>query len=103
MLIYNITIKVQWSIAADWMTWMKTIHIPEVLNTGCFINHQLLRLLQIDETEGPTYALQYFASTLTEYDYYHQHYAFQFSKKITEKWGDRYIDFRTLMEVVDLN
>ncbi|GEO10897.1 DUF4286 family protein [Segetibacter aerophilus] len=101
MIIYNVTIKVDWSIAEDWEKWMKEEYIPELLETGCFDKHQLVRLLQVDETEGPTYATQYYAPTLTKYDHYLQYYAPALRKKVTEKWGQKYVDFRTLMQVVE--
>jgi hypothetical protein len=101
MIIYNITIKIDWSIAQDWLQWMQDIHIPEILGTGCFEKHQLVRILQVDETDGPTYAAQYYAPSLTKYDYYLQHYAPQFRKQVTDKWGEKYLDFRTLMQTVE--
>src|SRR5438128_1233180 len=101
MIIYNITIKVDWSIAVEWLEWMQNVHIPAVLETGCFDKHQLVRLLQVDETEGPTYAAQYFAPTLTKYDSYLENYAPVFRKQIADKWGEKYVDFRTLMQVVE--
>lgn len=101
MIVYNITIKVEWSIAEEWLTWMQDEHIPEIIKTGCFDRHQLVRLLEIDETEGPTYAIQYYAPTLTKYDYYLQHHAALMRKKVTDKWGQKYVDFRTLMQLVD--
>lgn len=101
MIIYNVTIKVDWSIAEDWEKWMKEEYIPELLETGCFDKHQLVRLLQVDETEGPTYATQYYAPTLTKYDHYLQYHAPALRKKVSEKWGQKYVDFRTLMQVVE--
>ena len=101
MIIYNITIKIDWSIAEDWEKWMKETHIPGVLKTGCFDKHQLVRLLQVDEADGPTYAAQYYAPSLTRYDYYLQHHAPDFRKKVTEKWGQKYVDFITLMQIVE--
>ena len=101
MIVYNVTIKVEWSIAHEWEKWMKETHIPEILETRCFDKHQLVRLLQIDETDGPTYAAQYYSPSLTKYDYYLQHHAANFQKMVTEKWGEKYVDFRTLMQVVD--
>jgi hypothetical protein len=101
MIIYNITIKIEWSIAENWLDWMRSAHIPEVIETGCFDRHQLVRLLQVDETEGPTYAVQYYATTLSKYDAYLQHHAPALQKKISDKWGEKYIDYRTLMQVVD--
>src|SRR5215203_1058967 len=101
MIIYNVTIKVDWAIAEDWLKWMQDVFIPEMLGTGCFEKHQLVRILQVDETEGPTYATQYYASTLTKYDYYLQNYAAALRRQVSDKWGEKYIDFRTLMQVVD--
>ena len=101
MIIYNITIKVEWTIAEEWVKWMQEVHIPEVLNTGCFEKHQFVRLLQVDETEGPTYATQYYAPTLSKYDYYLQHFAQPLQRQIEDKWGDKYVDFRTLMQLVE--
>jgi len=101
MIIYNITAKVEWSVAEEWVKWMQEKHIPEVLETGCFEKHQFVRLLQVDETEGPTYAIQYYAPTLSTYDYYLQHHAPSLRDQVNNKWGEKYIDFRTLMQVVE--
>ena len=101
MILYNITTKVEWSVSQDWLKWMQQTHIPEMLDSGCFEKHQLVRLLQVDETEGPTYAVQFYASALSKYDYYLQHYAPQLREQVREKWGDKYIDFGTLMQMVD--
>src|ERR1043165_1842011 len=101
MLIYNVTTKVDWSIADEWLQWMQEIHMPEVTGTGCFQKYQLVRLLEVDDEEGPTYAAQYFAASKTAYDDYIKHYAPAFKKQITGKWGDKYIAFRSLMEVVE--
>lgn len=101
MIIYNITIKVEWSVAEEWLQWMQKVYIPDMLNTGCFEKHQFVRLLQVDEIEGPTYASQYYIHTLSKYDYYLQHYAPFFRQQIKDKWGEKYIDFSTLMQVVE--
>ena len=101
MLIYNVTAKVDWSIHDEWVKWMLNEHLPEMVNTGCFMNSKLLRLLEVDENEGPTYAAQYFAGNKVDYDRYIKEYAGSVRKKYTEKWGDRVIAFRTVMQVVE--
>lgn len=100
MIIYNITMKVEWAVAEEWLQWMLQVHIPQVLDTGCFEKHQFVRLLQVNETEGPTYAIQYYAPALSKYDYYLQHHSALFNKEIKDKWGEKYIDFSTLMQKV---
>ena len=42
MIIYNVTIKVQASIHQEWLVWLKTDHIPAILNTGCFTHSNIL-------------------------------------------------------------
>ena len=56
MLIYNVTIQVEQSVAADWLEWMQQVHIPEVLQSGLFTSHQLCRLLD-DHPDVVTYAV----------------------------------------------
>ena len=33
MIIYNVTVGVDKSIEADWLAWMKEVHIPDVIKT----------------------------------------------------------------------
>lgn len=99
MVIYNVTIKIDWSIAEDWLRWMKQTHMPEMMDTGCFSKFQLVRLLQVDEEEGPTYAVQYYANTLTKYDEYLKDHAPALRQKTIDEWGDKFIAFRTLMQL----
>lgn len=100
MLIYNVTIKIDSAIEEAWLAWMLQEHMPEVMATGCFESTRLLRLLEIDETDGPTFAAQYMAASREDYSAYISEYAAGMRKKVTEKWGDRLVTFRSLMEVV---
>lgn len=101
MLVYNVTAKVDWTIHDEWVKWMLNEHLPELVNTRCFTNAKLLRILEIDEEDGPTYAAQYFAENKENYDLYIKDYASAVRKKYIDKWGDRVVTFRTLMQIVD--
>lgn len=100
MIIYNVTIKVESSIAKQWKNWLLEEHIPEVMNTKCFVDYKVLRLLNIDETDGPTYVVQYVAKTEDDYKRYIDEFADELRKRSTEKWQNRFIAFRTVMEDV---
>lgn len=100
MIIYNVTIKVDWAIHDDWLAWMQSEHIPDVMATGCFTGSQLLRLLEVDDPEGPSYAAQYFCNNKADYNRYIELHAANLRQKATDKWGDRFIAFRSLMQVV---
>jgi hypothetical protein len=101
MFIYNVTIKLDQSIHEKWIQWMNETHIPDVMNTGCFEKFVFVRLLETDETEGPTYAVQYYAASKAQYNRYIDLYAAKLRKDSMDKWGNKFIAFRTLMEVVN--
>ena len=100
MLIYNVTIKVQESIKTEWLAWLKEEHIPDVISTGCFTHAVILQLIEVDNSEGPTYAIQYNADSKADYNRYIEIHAPEMRRRANEKWGDGFIAFRSVMEVV---
>lgn len=100
MIIYNVTVRVEHSIADDWLTWLKEDHIPDIISTGCFTHATILHLLELDDTEGITYAVQYHADSKTMYDHYIEQFADTMRKSGIDKWGNKFIAFRTVMQVV---
>ena len=100
MLVYNITLKVDPSIVEEWLAWQKEAHIPEIMATGKFDSYKFFRLLEQDETDGPTYIIQYFTSTKERYQQYIDGHAPLLRQKANDKWGNRFVGFRTLMELV---
>jgi hypothetical protein len=100
MILYNVTVKVEPEIASDWLVWMKAEHIPEILETGCFTNALIWNLLEVDEAEGPTYAIQYFAENMEKYALYVKDHAPGFRQKFVEKWDNKCIVFRSVMQAV---
>lgn len=100
MIIYNVTIKVEQSIADPWLQWLLDEHIPDVLKTNCFTDYKVVRLLEVDDSEGPTFAIQYHAESKADYNRYIEQHADQMRKKSFDKWGDRFIAFRSVMQVV---
>ena len=100
MIVYNVTTKVRWNILESWLTWQLEEQTPAILDTGCFDNHQLFRLLDQDEEEGPTFITQFHTSTLERYQQYIIEYAPAIQQKGWEKWGDGFIAFRTVMESI---
>ena len=99
-IIYNVTIRPELQIADDWLQWLLEEHIPEVLQTKCFFDYRVARLLDTDESEGPTYVIQYYAESKADYNRFIELHASDLRKKSFEKWGEQFIAFRTVMEVV---
>ena len=100
MITYNITVKVSAAIASDWVLWQKETHMPEVLSTGCFTHAQMLELLEVDNEEGPTYVVQFFAESKAQYNLYHEKFAAELRQKSFDRWGNQFIAFRSVMKLV---
>jgi hypothetical protein len=100
MIIYNVTVKVDPAIAGGWLDWMQKEHIPEIIATGCFTHANILHLFELDDEEGITYAIQYHALSREKYMKYIEEFAPALRKKALEKWGDRFIAFRSVMKIV---
>jgi hypothetical protein len=101
MIVYNVTIKVNWNILEEWLAWQLDEDIPAILATGLFDDYKFFRLLEQDETEGPTFIVQYFTSSLENYQKYIIEFAPALQERGRNKWGDGFIAFRTLMRLVE--
>lgn len=99
MICYNITNKLITQIEADWVKWQKEEHIPEIMSTGLFSEYRFFKLLNEDE-EGATYVVQYFLDSIEDYKKYISDFAPVLREKAFAKWGNSFIAFRTVMEVV---
>ena len=100
MIIYNVTIKVEHAIAEKWLHWLKEEHILDVIATTCFSKATILHLIETDESDGITYAIQYQTETKELYNHYIEKFSDKMRKKATDKWGNQFIAFRTLLKAV---
>jgi hypothetical protein len=100
MIIYNVTVKVDGGIADAWLEWLLNEHIPDIMATDCFTDNKVVRLLEVDDSEGPTYAIQYHAASKALYNEYITKYAETMRQRSYSKWGERFIAFRSVMQVV---
>lgn len=100
MIIYNVTLKVEASIADEWVEWMRKEHMPELMGTGLFVDNRLCRLLEQDETDGVTYAAQYFCESMEQYNIYIDKFAEKIREKAFMLFGGKFVAFRTVMEII---
>ncbi|HEY8896074.1 MAG TPA: DUF4286 family protein [Niastella sp.] len=101
MIVYNITIKILPAIEDAWLQWQQQEHIPEIMASGQFSQWKMFRLLEQDDTDGLTFVVQYFAPTIENYLTYIEEFAPVLRQKAFDKWGNRFIAFQTVMQVVN--
>ena len=101
MILYNVTCNVEKSIAAEWLDWMKSEHIPEVMSTGCFSDFKILRLLgQESDDEGINYAIQYTTNSVETLEHYRAEYGPALMAKTLAKYGDKVLAYRSVLELI---
>ncbi len=100
MYIYNVTIKVEPHRATEWLEWMRYIHIPKVLETGYFLENRICKIVNLEDPEDFTFAVQYTCATLEDYELYQKNSAPALQKEMPALFGDDAFAFRTLMEVL---
>ncbi len=100
MILYNVTVKVDHDIHDDWLKWMKAIHIPDIMDTGLFEEYKICKLLLTDDTDGVTYAIQYFCKDMATLEHYQQNFAPTLQKEHTDRYKNKFVAFRTLLKVV---
>ncbi|PJF38360.1 MAG: DUF4286 domain-containing protein [Phototrophicales bacterium] len=100
MIVYNVTVKIDAQMHDEWLAWMKAVHIPAVLDTGFFFDHKMYRLMELNEADGITYAIQYFCDSFENYMQYQKEVAPALQQAHTDKYKDKFVAFRTLMRAV---
>lgn len=100
MYLYNVTVNVDADVEADWLEWMKSEHIPEVLATQRFYENKIFKLLHEPHNDGSTYSVQYFAKTLEDVELYLTTEAPVLMQKLNLRYKDKHVAFRTVMEFI---
>lgn len=100
MILYNVTVKVDVSISDAWVKWMKEEHMPELMETGLFTEYRLMHLFEQDDAEGITYSAQYYCEDMDRYNEYIDKHAPRLRKAGIDKFGDKFVAFRTIMKAV---
>ena len=100
MILYNVTSSIEPTIANEWVEYMRSTHMPEVLESGFFIKSQLLRLLN-EEEGGITYAAQYYCISLEQLEAYQSVCAPALRADMDKHFAGKYVSFRTILEVVE--
>lgn len=101
MIIYNVTTLVSWPVHEEWRSWMVNEYLPALLSTNLFTHYQMVRLLEVNEEEGATYAVQLYMNSKKEFILYQDMHLRAFQKMERAAWGDNATSFASLMEVVN--
>ena len=100
MILYNVTVSIDPSIADEWLEWMRARHIPDVMATGCFVESRISRV-HGEEEGGITYAITYLSPSQEKIDEYRDTHAPALQKEHSERYAGRFAAFRTILSVIE--
>ena len=101
MIIYNITMQVDWAVHDQWKEWLVSEYLPAFINTGLFSHYQLNILLEVNEEDGPTYAVQLYAKSAAQVYEFRELFLEEFQQRERTAWGDHAYSFGTIMQVIN--
>ena len=100
MLLYNITIGIDKDVEDDWLRWMKTEHIPEVMRTNLFSEFKIYKVLHDQDDGSISYSIQYFTQSLDQVNSYFEKFAPALLEKLRLRYKDKHVAFMTLLDEV---
>jgi hypothetical protein len=100
MILYNVTVSIDPAISDEWLEWMRSKHIPDVMATGCFVESRLSRV-HGEEEGGVTYSVMYLSPSQEQIDEYREIHAPALQKDHSERYSGRFAAFRTLLSVIE--
>jgi hypothetical protein len=101
MIIYNVTCHVDDDILEEWVAWMASEHVPEVMQTGKFIKYKFAEIEKMHaEDLGSSFSIQYFAASIADYQSYVNQDAPALIEKTSKKYGTKIASFRTILHVI---
>ena len=100
MYIYNVTVSIDKSVHDEWLKWMREKHIPDVMNTNCFVESRMVKVMN-EEDDGLTYSFQYTFKEMQDIEKYQKEFAPALQADVKKKYEGKFAAFRTLLEIID--
>lgn len=103
MILYNVTVTIDLDIHQDWLKWMQETHIPDVMMTGMFVSYRFCRLMGHEHEDSEIYSVQYLVRDMAHLRRYMDEFAPDLQRQTKDRFGDKYVVFRSVMELIDHN
>lgn len=99
MYLYNITLIVEDASAASFLNWIKSVYVPQVIETGLYASNKLLTVVD-SPNEGVTFCAQFVAETRDKHNQFTDIYEPILNADLDSKYRNKYVSYRTLMEII---
>lgn len=100
MIIYNITVNIDESVHNEWLEWMQTEHIANMIATGKFASARLVKVLVNEDMGGVTYSVQYASPDKETLDAYYKENEAALDMEARKRFADKMLTFCTELEII---
>jgi hypothetical protein len=100
MIVYNETIIMDEAIYEEWLSWMKAVYLPAVLQTEYFDSAKLLNIID-SPNEGITVCAQFNTDNIERYSLFTLGHRQQLQEMHRKQFENKFVLFSTLMQTID--
>jgi len=94
MIIYSVEILISKDVSEQWLEWMHTKHIPDVINTSLFLQFKVYK--NSETNNKVSYTIQYSTDRLINYLKYAKQYAKHIQEEHSKKFKSKFSAKRSL-------
>lgn len=98
MIIQNITYSINKDLEQDFLNWMQSVHIQNVMITGFPKSFKVMRLLTEVENGGATFSVQYNFDTMNNFEIFENEYFDDLNYEVDKRYRGKYVFFPSLLE-----
>jgi tellurite resistance protein len=99
-MLYIVTVRIDADIADEWQAWMQDVHVPDVMDTGCFATAAMVRCEDEDTQSRRAYRIVYRAHSEGAFQRYQDEFAEPLQAEHTERYERKFDAGRELLPVV---
>ncbi|MFO7259285.1 MAG: DUF4286 family protein [Bacteroidota bacterium] len=100
MYLYNVTIGIDKASEREWLDYMRTTYIPDVMATGLFTQARMYRVLHDNEDDTTSYSVQYIATSIDNVQKFLEEYGPSIINAHRDRFRDKHVAFMTLLEEI---
>lgn len=100
MIEYAVTVHIDSNAESDWLEWMETVHVPQVLQTGLFTCCRISKKMSDGKGYRTTYKLVYTCRSENDLQTYQEKFAPALQQDHTTRYEGRFSAERSLFRVI---
>ena len=99
-MLYTVYIAIDADRAEEWEEWMRQVHVPDVIDTGCFDHATLARDDGRDDAQRQAYRVVYRARSEEAFDDYQEKHAPALQQEHTLRYAGAFEATRDILPVL---